>query len=549
MEKELDEKKEFLQMLLHFNECMRWKKKSLKQISKYVDIPEEKIEAILQLCKDENGKSIASEMTEKDISDEDISEHGANLEKLDQFIQKYFYNEIETTFLQPWFMTDQEFQHLYDILYSEFKSILTRGKLSSVLRQKLTYRHENASAYYPLFFFQDFCVCRNGWDEEQRRSSIMESKYRQDEIEDEIYHIDSELTLYNDAMTKGLEEIIGFDEEEGDYIYKYTQLTKEEFDSFQNECDKLTQRREELEQELEKECSIATSQEIQAVIAANAKDKADFLERDYFAFYDMDKHEKNNLRNIDSHSLANSSNLTAVQKRSILEIFLDHCMDARGYLIPEHFGSGIGLLAKDIQYIQVCFHFKRKPSLDRWCTEEMRAKFPCGSSLPIQNGDIFDYLRGHMAVFYQETQIKDLEEAYQMICDAPDDLQKKVRATLQIRYLGMTPHITNSFYYRMRSEYFDILSQRDANVQYKKYTKKRDYEIYRIVYEYCAEPNSQCFFSHELLDTIIRSFQRDEKSWILHMCLVNYYLQRRSFDRLLEYIEEKSVQRDERERE
>lgn len=284
------------------------------------------------------------------------------------------------------------------------------------------------------------------------------------------------------------------------------------------------------------------------------EDYAEFCKlRNIDSTYSRKKREKRSLERLNTHTIAKKDfAFNADQQRAILEAYYEKCTDDDGYLLPDHFGSGIQLL--DFIEEKPIFkgNWKKIKVIKRaepWATEANLKQYNWGKKLPDinENDPVYQLVLLHERVFFINTSAEQTYEIIKMIKNAPNEVKNQVFVYLKDKFGLFTPKSKKERdYYKTLAEYYDILSLKTPVANASEYSKEK---IYRLLYEIAAASNGKLKFSNEIVEQAYIYLKFKAIHWTFHMYIYHFLFKYKSIDTLLLFIEEKFREYDNRDRE
>ena len=261
--------------------------------------------------------------------------------------------------------------------------------------------------------------------------------------------------------------------------------------------------------------------------------------------YSRKKRMEKSLQRINTHSIAEKNFIfKADQQRAILEAYYEKCTDDEGYLLPDHFGSGIQLLDFIDENPVIQKGWKYIKRAEPWATAGNMKQFKFGDKLPeiSQNDPVYQLILRHKRVFFSETSAVQTFDLIKRIKDSSPRVKYDVFSFLKDRFDIFTPKSKKDCeYYKALAEYYDILSLKPPVADVSKYSKVM---IYRAVYEIAAS-SGKLKFSNELVEQAYIYLHFRSIHWTFHMYLCHFLFKYKSLEPLLRLIEEKSREYDE----
>lgn len=247
----------------------------------------------------------------------------------------------------------------------------------------------------------------------------------------------------------------------------------------------------------------------------------------------------------DRHKInSDTYSYNAIQQKIILETFFDMCTDDNGNALPDHFGTAIQLSEEINEKITIIgrwnseHHYTKKVSF--WANDDNINKYSFNSKLPYtsKNDVLYKFIKEHQRVFFNEKCKFSICEIFKILQDSNYEVNHKVFNMIADEFrlsFSQTPKIYE--YYKVLSEYFDILSVQTPVCNPSKYTKEH---IYRIVYEIASESNGSINFSNELVNNIYTHIHFKNKHWIYQMYLSFYYFKYNELESIINFIEKEN---------
>ena len=265
--------------------------------------------------------------------------------------------------------------------------------------------------------------------------------------------------------------------------------------------------------------------------------------------YSRKKRMEKSLQRINTHSIAEKDFIfKADQQRTILEAYYEKCTDDEGYLLPDHFGSGIQLLDFIDEKPVIQKGWKYIKRAEPWATAGNLKQFKFGDKLPeiSQNNPVYQLILRHKRVFFSETSAVQTFDLIKRIKDSSPKVKYDVFSFLKDRFDIFTPKSKKDCeYYKALAEYYDILSLKPPVADVSNYSKEM---IYRAVYEIAAS-SGKLKFSNELVEQAYIYLHFRSIHWTFHMYLCHFLFKYKSLEPLLRLIEEKSREYDENDKE
>ena len=495
------------QMAADLQEYVDQLKLTMKYISEQTGIPIKKVRRFFDLTDEGISQNLYSEYWEIGVE-----------------IKNFLYTCLKSNSFS--LMKDGKFYDIHKKLRKEFpfnsnqQVSQIKSKIHKIFERQ---RIENSSE------FLEFCINQYGIDQVQD----MAEKHLA--LHEQLHMLYAELPYYNDLFTSGRTIVIDYDAD-GQVIEKSIPLSSEEYTQYQEEYQEL----------------ITKIKILKEKISSFEKDYSNFClyrNSSYNLSYSMQKRQEKALKKIHTHSIAEENfKFNVDQQRAILEMYFEACTDNNGYLLPDHFGSGIQLsilVEEEITFVRsqgaklnhwAAFHGIRK--VRPWVTKENLKSYHYGDKLPEtdKSDPIYQFIAEHKRVFFHDSSIKHVSDILKMIKDLPDKVKEQVLDLLTFSIV--IPESEKDYeYYKTISEYFDILSLRSTVADRSKYSKE---QIYRIVYEISAESDGAILFSNDLVEQAFLLIKQKTADWVWQMYISYYYFKYREIDSLIQYIEVKT---------
>ena len=228
------------------------------------------------------------------------------------------------------------------------------------------------------------------------------------------------------------------------------------------------------------------------------------------------KLQKNNIRD---------KPLTVKQQKALLAIYLDKCFDDKGYLLPEHFGTGIYLIRLNAAYSFLPYD---------WVAQ--KDKYEIGYTIPKADpgSPLYKLINEHPNVFIKARYMTMIKAAHQVLSDVSDDILSAVFHKLKKLFYFEKVYSENADeYYRTLAEYSDLVAMTESIGKSGNYSRE---EIYRVVYEMCKKHSCEREFSPDIILYIENAIMYDRLDWLWEMHLFSYCTRYKRVDRLISYI-------------
>ena len=233
----------------------------------------------------------------------------------------------------------------------------------------------------------------------------------------------------------------------------------------------------------------------------------------------------------------------AVQQKAILEIFFDLCTDQDGYVLPDHFGSGVSLAREIEEKVVWTGGWYNRHGIQKvtyWTKYD--ESFDYDYNVPINiiapSDPVYRLIQDHPNVFFHDPSTEKVKSFMMMLREEPQDVRSKLfRKLVEESAPIMSRTAEARRYCGILSEYYDILSLQIPVANFKYYSRE---DIYRIVYEIAAASNGSITFSNELVQSVYLRIHFKAHHWQLQMYLSQYYYHHKEFDSLIEFIEKEA---------
>ena len=441
-------------------------------------------------------------------------------------------------------LDDDEFYEIHELLINEFK--IKKNKLANLLKEKVS--ENETEEFYKLICelnieLEYYKKIKNDFynpiyeiPEEQKnkfdiRSTEAAELIKGKSIEKEIRKfyslietINHSLISYEDVLENGLGVLHNID---GKWVVKLKPLAPSEY--YENK-----------------------------ILSMLLKSNMESAEREYANILGMYRYHKKSRQNIDRRTIAQPNfTFTADQQKSLLEIYFERCVDDKGYLLPEHLGSGIQLAfyLSDYDIKKDClkiFVFPKENNAEVYDKvyngiQKIREWIPYNRQNEYDFGDtadktetydaVYEFIYTHKRVFFYDPLIKNTYELFQKIRAAPKERQRQLYDLLNKEFKIGIPMIERAREESQTvSEYWAIMSNPPLVETMSKYSRN---EIYRIVYDISKNSGESIPFSYNLCNRVLNLSRLKAKHWRWQIFIANYYANHNEIDSLFKYIETK----------
>lgn len=429
--------------------------------------------------------------------------------------------EIETKRFAYYKLPPQEYREIYERLLKEF-SFRNQDEIITLANQKLK-KSDSQYRYLTSLNFMEFTAEKYGVDKASDIADLENSRHLQEYIDT----LTAEALWYDDLLTRG--QCFLTEDADDNPIEQYVALSAEETAHYEQLSDQLWSQIASLY-----EMATTTLTETEEAVAVKDEEAA---KHDYNLLQNKQYQHKMdsiaNAKELHRKKLqeSKSNSLSVDQQKAILSVFLDKCYDANGYLLPDHFGSGIQLISKGVGY--------KLPSY-QWATADNLEAYGIGDRLPNtdQSDSVYQFISAHKRVLFDLTYKDHIRKVMKAIRNAPPESIQNIFAYLKDEfYAGIPKSDKSRNYYKTISEYYDILSVRMPVADISAYRKE---QIYRIAYDICSNSDGAYSFSNDLVDSIIFEIKMTPRNWLWTMYIYAYCFRHREIDSLLQYIEKES---------
>ena len=431
-----------------------------------------------------------------DVNDENAELFKALLPKLKHFI------EAETADSDYIKLNGEDFYKCYYELTSEFNDI-NQNMLIELIQSSISMINE-------------------------RYNTIIDHLKSKDEsihsaIEDQIKDLDDQASEYEFLLSKGYCYSTGEYDENDEPVDVYIELSDDEKKEYREKADEIWNKISDLRETQEIIMKYSKITDYKERISLNSK-----------KLYRKKLQEKR------------IKGLTADQQKAFLLIYFPKCVDRNGFLIPDHFGSGIHLISMKIgETVQAKI----------WVVPKYLEKYKMGDSIPElkpvgKTYNVYFLIHKHKRVFFKGMMKKSVKRRLfaantysnnvakhiiRSLTNASAEIKRKVFDFLKKEFYFFVPqNETDQEYYKLISEYADILSLKFPVASSSDYSVE---QIYRVAYEICNESNGKYIFSNELVNDIVWKLKFKPIHWLFMMYVQSYYYKHNEIKSLLEYIE------------
>lgn len=440
---------------------------------------------------------ILSVKIKDDVNDENAERFKALLPKLKHFI------EAETADSDYIKLNGENFYECYYELTSEFNDI-KQNMLIELLQSYISKINENYNTIIDRIKSKDECI--------------------HSAIEDQIKYLTDQASEYECLLSEGYCYSTGEYDENDEPVEVYVELSDDEKKEFREKADDIWNK-------------ISDLKETQEVIMKHSE-ITDYKER-------ISLNSKKLYRRKLQEDRIKS--LTEDQQKAFFGIYFPKCVDRNGFLIPDHFGSGIHLISMKIgETVQA----------KKWVVPEYLEKYKMGDSIPElkpvgKTYNVYILIHKHKRVFFKGMMEKksvkwgpftlntysnnEAKRVMRSLTKTSAEIKRKVFDFLKKEFYVFVPqNATDQEYYKLISEYTDILSLKVPVASSSDYSIE---QIYRVAYEICNESNGKYIFSNELINDIVWKLKFKPAHWLFMMYVQSYYYKHNEIKSLLEYIE------------
>lgn len=447
---------------------------------------------------------------------------------------------------------DKDFYKLLKILNSEFPDITQTvliEKANSILKNKYADLKNNSSKN-----FNDFVESKYGTDGIDALVELQTNNYlkalEENIIKDRIDILSTERDQLREEMLNGVRLIT----KNG---YEVCQLSSNAKERVQDQINELDNKINELKLSLNNDLSSEDNFSVKSAKIMIKKMENDLNQIKKTATYVPFLTQKN-IGSINRKQFQKDRihQLKADQQQAILQVYYNECTDKNGFLLPDHFGSGIHLIHKKVA---------ASDKASEWTTQDILNTYKEGKPIPIINKynkayPVYLILTQHMKAFFERplkkiggyeqltTNTLTLNAAKHImkkITNAPTDVRHRIYDYLRDESLiGLLHKSANRDYYKMISEFTDIISMKLPVSAAYDYNRG---DIYRIVYEICDKSKGKYIFSNELVKDTIWKLQFKPLHWLFMMYIQSYCYKYKEIESLYEFIERECCKETEKE--
>ncbi len=424
--------------------------------------------------------------------DDIISENAHKLNKILPALKKFMETEISYSEYQK--INKNNFFSLYTELKTEFPDI-RQGDLISSAEKEIT-RINKAYLAKNEFIFND-AACYAAM------------------IENRIEALTDEVSEYDFLLAMGHCYYTGEYDENDEPIEEYVALSDEERKEYKKISGKLWREIKFLEKK---------KNELKRITGFT-----DRIERNSKGLHRKNLQEKK------------SYEFSSDQQKAILLVYLSHCLDKRGYILPDHFKSGITLINRKVG---------GTTESKKWATEENIKKLGDNKGLQHFPADspVYQFICSHKNVFFnsivcryprgwniREYSKYPIKKVMKRLFAAPSDVRQQIFDFLKSDFRFSVPRTAKEREkFKIISEYLDILSMKLPVADASRYS---NLHIYRVAYEICAESDGKYIFSNELIDDIVWELKFKPVHWLVMMYIQAYYYKHKELKSLMKFIE------------
>ncbi|HRR76720.1 MAG TPA: hypothetical protein P5191_07895 [Ruminococcus sp.] len=440
---------------------------------------------------------ILSVKIKDDVNDENAERFKELLPKLKHFI------ETETADSDYIKLNGNDFYNCYYTLTSEFNEI-KQSKLVELLQSSINKINKDYNTI----------IARLKAGDETIHSAI----------EDQINALNDQASEYECLLSEGHCYSTGEYDENDEPVDVYVELSDDEKKEYREKADELWNK-------------ISDLKKTQEILMKHSK-ITDYKERISL------NSKKLYRRKLQGDRI---KSLTEDQQKALLSLYFPKCVDRKGFLIPDHFGSGIRLISMKIG---------ETDQAKIWAVPEYLEKYKMGDSIPVLKSagktyNVYILIHKHKRVFFKGMMKKKsvklsffaantysnsgAKRIMRSLTNASAEIKRKVFDFLKKEFYVFVPqNETDQEYYKLISEYADILSLKLPAASSSDYSVE---QIYRVAYEICNESNGKYIFSNELVNDIVWKLKFKPAHWLFMMYVQSYFYKHNEIKSLLEYIE------------
>ena len=437
--------------------------------------------------------------------------------------------------------------------------------ISKILRWKETGIPDPLTEKYYLehYYYEDY------------KEYIIYDEDDENDYDKEEYYVEFDTDEYGDKFT-----LLHNTDESCTYLYddhkvEYTPyFSEKDFDYLQNECRRLRAEIDKLTSEVYMELETHFSK-LKTQIDNLTSDTHIDLKTCSDEFYK--KYEKITRKKIDERTVTHLNNsFTAEQQKALLSVYFEKCIDDEGYLLPEHFGSGVQLAFYLSEYnenvlvtpsslyeISQLFSFEIKSDSEyklkfdfseylqndgafypkiffssensnifyaiseirRWMPSNGQSEYKLGTAADKTEmyDTVYEFISNHKRVFLNidSREGEYIEKIVQKLDKLPTAVKDAAAEVLEEKCKFDFPKTEEEKeHFQAVHEYFDVKSNYELAEEISKCGKS---EIYRVVYDICKESKGSIKFSYKLADYVYKLIRLKSKDWDLRCFLSNYY--------------------------
>ena len=485
-----------------------------------------------QYISDQTGLTTAEVNAFLEIADDIDKAEGFDYDKIYETLKLFFASELTVGNFKH--IDDDVFSAILSDLQDEFH--LSANEMEKRIRGRIDddYSKEKREIYKKLDAevmngFLDYQINKHGIDHIIDTPELLGAKrQKQKEIREELDKID-------DLLTYGISFAVDIDSETGEYIEEEYSLSPQEISDMNKQRSKLQTEIEQLETE------------ISQLLHQNEQDWKEYstllrgnTSSDDSVFNEELRKDKSSSRTQRKKIVKEGYAYDAVQQKAILELFFDLCTDQDGYVLPDHFGSGVSLarmIEEKIIWTGGWNNLRGIQKVTYWTTYD--ESFEYDYNVPINiiepSDPVYRLIQEHPKVFFHDPSTEKVKSFMMMLREEPQDVRIKLfRKLVEESAPIMSRTAQARGYCGILSEYYDILSLQIPVANFKYYSRE---DIYRIVYEIAASSNGSIKFSNELVQSVYLRIHFKANHWQLQMYLSQYYYHHKEFDSLVEFIE------------
>ena len=294
--------------------------------------------------------------------------------------------EIETKRFTYQKLPPHEYWEMYKKLIEEF-SFRNQDEIITLATQKLK-ASDAQYRYLTSMRFMELTAETYGIDRAADIADLESSRQMQEYVD----ALTAEALWYDDILANG--HCYWVEDADGNPIEQYVALSAEETAHYDQLSDQLWSQIASLY-----EMATPTLTETEEAVAVKDEEAA---KHDYNLLQDKQYQHKMdsiaNAKELHRKKLqeSKSNSLSVDQQKAILSVFLDKCFDENGYLLPDHFGSGIQLISKGVGY--------KLPSY-QWATADNIETYDIGVGLleTDQSDPVHQFISVHKRVLFDLT--------------------------------------------------------------------------------------------------------------------------------------------------